>query len=310
MLSLKIEVLPTKLFIGTRRGIYIAGSASFNDEAITPSNFRVRLFEASGASRLQPVEGCDSIFFVDVSGKKVHEIHFSAETTTYQADNISLLSGDLTLSGITSHAWQQNPIQTYWCTVRDGYLCSLTYLKNNGIMAWAKHVIMSNNVKVEQLCTMHGDENDGELRVSRPKVSGSSGSDLISDIDLLGYMQMKGNVRTVCFSPTEKFYAKNSLELPETIEIPNNSNNNNAFQKLIENRVAERRILENQKRTEYDSLMEDVKDIDSLNEIYKRLNEYENIWDSGYLWRCDLKKRAEELNAIFDKDSKSFKEVA
>ena len=160
----------SKLFAGTRWGIYIAGSATYNDEAITPSNFRIRLFEASGASPLQPVLGMDSVFFVDVSGKKVHEIHLSAETGAYQADDISLLSDDLTQSGILAHTWQQNPIQTYWCAVEDGYLCSLTYLKSNGIMAWAKHEIMGNNVKIEQLCTMHGDKNDLVWMVVRRQI--------------------------------------------------------------------------------------------------------------------------------------------
>ena len=162
----------SKLFVGTRWGIYVAGSATYNDEGITPSNFRIRLFEASGASDLQPVTGMDSVFFVDVSGKKVHEIHLSSETGAYQVDDISLLSDDLTQSGIIAHTWQQNPIQTYWCAVDDGYLCSLTYLKNNGIMAWSKHEIMGDNVKIEQLCTMHGDKNDLVWMVVRREING------------------------------------------------------------------------------------------------------------------------------------------
>ena len=162
----------SKLFVGTRWGIYVAGSATYNDEGVSPSNFRVRLFEASGASDLQPVTGMDSVFFVDVSGKKVHEIHLSSETGAYQVDDISLLSDDLTQSGIIAHTWQQNPIQTYWCAVDDGYLCSLTYLKNNGIMAWSKHEIMGDNVKIEQLCTMHGDKNDLVWMVVRREING------------------------------------------------------------------------------------------------------------------------------------------
>lgn len=162
----------SKLFVGTRWGIYVAGSATYNDEGVSPSNFRVRLFEASGASDLLPVTGMDSVFFVDVSGKKVHEIHLSSETGAYQVDDISLLSDDLTQSGIIAHTWQQNPIQTYWCAVDDGYLCSLTYLKNNGIMAWSKHEIMGDNVKIEQLCTMHGDKNDLVWMVVRREING------------------------------------------------------------------------------------------------------------------------------------------
>lgn len=150
----------SKLFIGTRWGIYIAGSATYNDEAITPSNFSCRLFDSTGASELQPIEALDSVFFVDSSGKNVHEIVLSGETGTFQAHDVSVLANDLTQSGIIAHTWQQTPVKTYWCAVNDGFLCALTYLKENGIMAWTKHVIAGENVKVEDLACLHGSKND------------------------------------------------------------------------------------------------------------------------------------------------------
>lgn len=162
----------SKLFIGTRWGIYIAGSATFNDEAITPSNFRCRLFESVGASSIQPVVALDAVFFVDVSGRQVHEIRLSSETGAYEVSDISLLADDLLKSGVVSHAWQQTPVKTYWCAVGDGFLCSLTYLKNNGIMAWSKHVIGGNNVKVENIVIMHGDKHDLLWMIVRREVGG------------------------------------------------------------------------------------------------------------------------------------------
>lgn len=162
----------SKLFIGTRWGIYIAGSATFNDEAITPSNFRCRLFETVGASEIQPVTALDAVFFVDVSGRQVHEIRLSSETGAYEVSDISLLADDLLKSGIVSHAWQQTPVKTYWCAVGDGFLCSLTYLKNNGIMAWSKHVIGGKNVKVENIAVMHGDKHDLLWMIVRREING------------------------------------------------------------------------------------------------------------------------------------------
>ncbi len=162
----------SKLFIGTRWGIYIAGSATFNDEAITPSNFRCRLFESVGSSAIQPVTALDAVFFVDVSGRQVHEIRLSSETGAYEVSDVSLLADDLLKSGIVSHAWQQTPVKTYWCAVGDGFLCSLTYLKNNGIMAWSKHVIGGKNVKVENIAIMHGDKHDLLWMIVRREVGG------------------------------------------------------------------------------------------------------------------------------------------
>jgi hypothetical protein len=162
----------SKLFIGTRWGIYIAGSATYNDEAITPSNFSCRLFDSTGASELQPIEALDSVFFVDSSGKNVHEIVLSGETGTFQAHDVSVLANDLTQSGIIAHTWQQTPVKTYWCAVNDGFLCALTYLKENGIMAWTKHVIAGENVKVEDLACLHGTKNDLLWMVVRRQIGG------------------------------------------------------------------------------------------------------------------------------------------
>jgi hypothetical protein len=144
----------SKLFLATSSGLFLGGAATFNDSAVTPANFRVRLFETIGSSPVKPISAMNTIFFVDSSNINLHEIVLSAETGVYQANDLSLLGNDLTVSGIIAHTWQQNPIKTYWCAVEDGYLCSLTYLKNNGVMAWAKHVISGSNVKVESLNTL------------------------------------------------------------------------------------------------------------------------------------------------------------
>lgn len=161
-----------KLFIGTSSGIFVAGSATFNDEAITPTNFGCRMFSAVGASSLQPIAALDTVFFVDTSGRNVHEIFLNGETGAYEANDISVLASDLTQSGIIAHTWQQTPTKTYWCAVNDGFLCSLTYAKSVGIMGWTKHIISGKNVKVEDLCCMRGTKNDLLWMIVRREVDG------------------------------------------------------------------------------------------------------------------------------------------
>lgn len=144
-----------KLFVGTRSGIYIAGSASYNDAPISPVNFRIRMFDTIGASPLYPVIALDSVFFVDSLGINVHEIVLSNESGIFKAQDLSLLANDLTKSGIISHCWQQAPTKTYWCAVNDGHLCALTYLKSNGVLAWSKHTLGGKNVRVEDICCIN-----------------------------------------------------------------------------------------------------------------------------------------------------------
>lgn len=142
-----------KLYIGTRSGIYIAESATYNEEAITPTNFRVRLLDTVGASGLDPLIASDAVFFVDSSERQVHMIRLSPETGNYHIEDVSALASSLFDSGIIAHAWQQRPIRTYWCAVEEGYLCALTYFKNMP-PAWSKHVLSGRNAKVESLATM------------------------------------------------------------------------------------------------------------------------------------------------------------
>ena len=210
----------SKLFIGTRWGIYIAGSATFNDEAITPSNFRCRLFETVGASELQPVTALDAVFFVDVSGRQVHEIRLSSETGAYEVSDISLLADDLLKSGIVSHAWQQTPVKTYWCAVGDGFLCSLTYLKNNGIMAWSKHVIGGKNVKVENIAIMHGDKHDLLWMIVRREVGGKF-------VRYIEYMQPPYD--PLSQEEFKQFYVDSGIQKEKKAKIKNITKSHDAY---------------------------------------------------------------------------------
>jgi hypothetical protein len=161
------------LFIGTRSGIYLGGAATYNDEAITPSNFRIRRLSSVGASPLQPITAMDTVFFTDTSAKNVYEIVLG-ESGTYQTFDLSLLASDITQSGIIAHAWQQIPFKTYWCIVNNGYLCALTYLKNNDILAWSTHVVSGKNTRVTSLTTIHEDRNDYVWIVVQREINGQT----------------------------------------------------------------------------------------------------------------------------------------
>mgnify|MGYP003292159238 CR=1 FL=1 len=50
--------------------------------------------------------------------------------------------------------------------------------------------------------------------------SGSAKDYLIGELDYVGYMEMLGRKRSVSFSPSEKFYAKNTCNLPQAHKVP------------------------------------------------------------------------------------------
>lgn len=74
-----------------------------------------------------------------------------------------------------------------------------------------KNLIFVSHVKAEK---------DGENVVYRMNVAGSTPDILNGILDFLGFCEMVGKTRSISFSPSERFYAKNSIQLEDYIEIP------------------------------------------------------------------------------------------
>lgn len=64
------------------------------------------------------------------------------------------------------------------------------------------------------------EDKQGDVTVKRPEVgSTSNAGDLMKELDLVGYVQMVGNQRTIFFTPQEAFFAKNTCNLPAAVKI-------------------------------------------------------------------------------------------
>ena len=132
----------------------------------------------------------------------------------------------------------------------------------------------------------------------------------------MGYMEMKGNKRTVSFTPNEKYYAKNALNLPPVIEVPDTASGNTFFQDKIVAAVAEKRRQEAELLADYESLKNvietkvgEIKDITGLNEVYGEIRGLQVIWDSQIFANKMLKEKAAALKARYNKETGKF-EVA
>lgn len=160
------------------------------------------------------------------------------------------------------------------------------------------------------------EDKDGDTRFVRPDVSGSSGKDIIKELDLMGYVEMHGSKRTVSFTPTEKYYAKNALGLDPVIEIPDTSNGNTFFVSNILSAVALRQKEEAEMLEQYKYLksviedkIESIDNIETLNTVYAELKNLESIWDSAMYAKHLLNEVARKLNATFDKTTMQFGET-
>ena len=160
------------------------------------------------------------------------------------------------------------------------------------------------------------EDKDGDDKIVRPDIPGSAGKDLLQDLDLMGYVQMVGNRRTISFSPTQKFYAKNSLNLPAVIEIPDNSIRNDFYETQIIKAVEKERAEANELKSDYDKLIDKYKsNIDAINSIedlniaFKAMKEDSPLWDSMIVWKRALKDKADSMKAIFNTSKGEFENV-
>lgn len=159
------------------------------------------------------------------------------------------------------------------------------------------------------------EEKDGDLKVIRPDIPGSSGRDLMKDLDFVGYVEMRGDKRTISFTPSERFYAKNSLKLPQIIEIPHTDDHPNDFiQRVIVARTMEKQVEEAALSKQYDELLQHnamaISAIETPEDATKCLKEINAatapIWDSSRVAKKGLIDRTKELGFIYNKTASKF----
>ena len=181
-------------------------------------------------------------------------------------------------------------------------------LKRVGMMG--KHIVFVAHEK---------EDKDGETRIVRPDMSGSSLGDLLKELDLVGYMQAYGKDRTICWSPAERYYAKNTCNLPSYEKVPaiideqgGITGENNFLSATFDNYAAylkaQAEIGEN-----YTALVEQItadvaaiKDAETADTFVAKMCKYEHIWDSKARARVLLKARTDELGLTYNKATKHY----
>lgn len=163
------------------------------------------------------------------------------------------------------------------------------------------------------------EEKDGDIRIVRPEIGGSSAGDLIKELDLVGYMQAIGNKRTISWTPQEKFYAKNTCNLPPMQEIPviideqGKIIGHNDFMSNIFENYDNYLKQESNTRKEYDELISEIEgevacisDAEQANSYVLSMKDKKQIWDSNAHAKSLITDRCKELGLKFNKTTKKY----
>lgn len=168
-----IEALEV-LMAGTGGDEWKVGSNNL-DTPVTPTNFTIRQQTDFGGKQLQPIKINEAILFVDFVGRKLREMTFSEDKQKYVAPDLTSLSEHITSSGVIDMAVQKNPDSIVWCVLDDGSLISMTYERDQNVIAWAKHPIGGTSVEVQSVAVIPAStEDEVWITVSRTINSASA----------------------------------------------------------------------------------------------------------------------------------------
>lgn len=126
------------LLIGTSGAEYKATSSG---AAITPNDIQISVESYWGSSGLMPMIIGQSIMHCQRSGSHVRDLFYSWESDGYAGNDLSLLAPQLVESHhIRQWAFQQSPGSNIWAVRDDGAMLCLTYMKEQSVYAWSRHI--------------------------------------------------------------------------------------------------------------------------------------------------------------------------
>lgn len=139
------------LLVGTVGGPF-AVRAGDGNSALTPTNVVARRITNAGCSTVVPTRADRQVLYVQRLNRRLREIAYAFEDDGFRAPDLSVLAEHLPPPGLAELAWQAEPWNIVWARRSDGALLSLTYQRDQKVLAWARHPLV--NGAVEGICTI------------------------------------------------------------------------------------------------------------------------------------------------------------
>jgi len=161
---------------------------------------------------------------------------------------------------------------------------------------------------------------EGDNNVYIPDLREKNYNAIVTELDLLGYMEMQNikgqNVRTITFNPSSRNDGKNTCNLPACIAIPeiidakgNPTKPNNFISESILKPYSEMLKQKKEAVKEYETLLSDIKerielitDAESANEFIANIDAFLHIGSSKQKASVLLSQKAKTLNLKYNKN--------
>lgn len=128
---------PFGLIIFSDKQAWLINGGS-NSSAVTPESIVANSQAYNGASYPPPIAANDNILYVQSKQSIVRDLVFNYYTQVYTGSDISVLSSHLFYGyQVLEWAWAEEPFKLVWAVRNDGTMLTLTFLKEQELIAWA-----------------------------------------------------------------------------------------------------------------------------------------------------------------------------
>lgn len=169
---------------------------------------------------------------------------------------------------------------------------------------------------------------EGDDTVFIPALREKSYNSIVTELDLLGYLEMKNERgrqrRTITFDPTSRNDGKNTCNLPSVMEVPtildahgNPTAKNDFITAQVINPYLSMLAEKKAQREKYDRVIEEIRenialitDAQSANDFAGRITQFEHVGSSLNMARSLFAQKVKELGLVYDKESKTYADSA
>lgn len=110
------------------------------EKPLTPTNLQIKEMTGYGArEKVRPLFVGNEFLFATRHGKKLRASAYRYDSDSWAAPDMSLWSAHLADLGIVEMVHQKEPVSIIWIVTVDGRLLSVTYDKDQEVVAWSQH---------------------------------------------------------------------------------------------------------------------------------------------------------------------------
>ena len=169
---------------------------------------------------------------------------------------------------------------------------------------------------------------EGDDTVFVPALREKSYNSIVTELDLLGYMEMRnenGRVkRTITFDPTNRNDGKNTCNLPSVMEVPtildvngNPTGKNDFITTKVINPYLSMLTAKKAEAEKYEKVIAEIReqiefitDAVSANDFAARINGFEHVGSSLIMAREMFANKVRSLGLVYDKATKPYGDAA